>query len=242
MALLYDNKFWRGKLGTETQDIDLEEKLHLIFSLCVFLGVTVIQYLQFIFSSDIQTVKQRAGIFMGSQTKPGGAVTIYNLWHTRFPKARGHLHDIVHQCALEMALEESDKIIKEPLFKIRIKDLTVASVQNLLKPQFISAKVQELAPFMWSLLTHFSSAPNAYRQKKERRAQKTADTGDDSEEADSEPDWDDDPNDDTCNPAPEHPSERKEGFARNPIFVSHSNLLQSVCISMHLHRPCYCLL
>jgi hypothetical protein len=63
--LLYSNAYWEEKLGNEFRKNNLENKLHLIFSLLVFLEISLAQFLTFAFSSKIEKVKARAGHFMG---------------------------------------------------------------------------------------------------------------------------------------------------------------------------------
>ena len=60
--LLYNNNYWQEKLGAEFRGNNLENKLHLIFSLLVFLEVNLAQFLAFTFSSNIEKVKSRASI------------------------------------------------------------------------------------------------------------------------------------------------------------------------------------
>lgn len=119
---------------------------------------------------------------------------------------------------MEIAVEESNNIITESSFKIRMKDLTIASVKELLQPAVIAAKLESLAPFMWALLHTFASAPNDYRryhQKKTGQGTEKQTTEDDETD---KSDWDDDPNEDS--PNPEDIPCKAKGFARNPIFVS----------------------
>jgi len=63
--LLYSNSYWQEKLGPKFRRDNLENKLHLIFSLLVFLEISLAQFLTFIFSSKIEKVKSRASCFMG---------------------------------------------------------------------------------------------------------------------------------------------------------------------------------
>ncbi|KAF8910846.1 hypothetical protein CPB85DRAFT_1435113 [Mucidula mucida] len=195
-TLSYGETFWKEKLGDEYKKKSLTERIHLIFSLTMFLGLSLAEYLSFVFSSDIPSVKQQAGMFMGTSTTPWPPETVYNLWHDRFSRARTRLHTWVQACALEIAEEESNKLISETAFKIKIKDLTVASVKEILQPKIISDKLQQLAPFMWSLLHHFASLPNRYHRY--NRAKESSSSGSEDESASS--DWDDDPNEDTQTP------------------------------------------
>ena len=60
--LLYNNNHWQEKLGAEFHGNNLENKLCLIFSLLVFLEISLAQFLAFTFSSNIGKVKSRASI------------------------------------------------------------------------------------------------------------------------------------------------------------------------------------
>jgi hypothetical protein len=52
--LRYSSAFWKEELGEEFSfKIDIKQRLHLIFSLLVFLRVTVLELLVFIFSSRL---------------------------------------------------------------------------------------------------------------------------------------------------------------------------------------------
>ena len=53
------------KLGDEFRKNNLENKLHLIFSLLVFLEISLAQFLTFTFLFSIGKVKYRASRFMG---------------------------------------------------------------------------------------------------------------------------------------------------------------------------------
>ncbi len=77
-----------------------------------------------------------------------------------WPGARKHLHHTIEDCVCEIVLEESDRIISDQSLQVRIDTLTIAGIRELLDPQKISEKYQELAPFFWNLLLVFSSSPN----------------------------------------------------------------------------------
>lgn len=110
-TLQFNSEYWEEHLPG-IQDFDLDTKLHLIASLIIFLSVTIQQILIFIFSSDIPAVKSRASRFMGyfSTTKNDDLrfppSTLYQLWHSRWPQAREHLHAMIEPCAHGIALEE----------------------------------------------------------------------------------------------------------------------------------------
>lgn len=106
--LLYDKNHWNGILEGETQKLPLDKKLHLIFTLVMFLQVSVAQLLHFIFTSPIKQVKNRAGRFLGhthtatSEDNAFPAGMIFRAWHKNFPKARKNLHKMIEPCAVEM--------------------------------------------------------------------------------------------------------------------------------------------
>ena len=136
------------------------------------LSVSVWQLLQFIFSSDIHEIKNRTSQFMGHtptavdkdlQFPPS---TLFNLWHNRWPHVRHLLHDMIQPCAHEIALQESDNIIKDPSLQIRIKTLTIREIRDLLHPGELLERFKKSAPFMFSLLHTFSVLPNKYRKQK----------------------------------------------------------------------------
>lgn len=217
-TLSFDSLYWEKHLPG-MQDSDLDTKLHLIASLIIFLSVTVQQTLLFIFSSDIPAVKARASRFMGyfSTTKNEDLrfppSTLYQLWHSRWPQARPHLHAMIEPCAHEIALEESNWIIKDPTFQIRISSLTVKGIRELLRPETLVEKFKNAAPFMFGLMHTFSASPNKYRRYRRRGVEPD--------------DWDDEPamEEDSVGEE-EGSSEGKDwwkgydGFSRNPIFVS----------------------
>jgi len=54
--LLYDDFYWQEALEKDIRKISLEKKLHLIFTLVMFLQISVAQLLNFIFTSEIKEV------------------------------------------------------------------------------------------------------------------------------------------------------------------------------------------
>ena len=115
--LLYDDRHWQEILEKDIRKISLERKLHLIFTLVMFLQISVVQLLHFIFTSDIKEVWGRAARFLGytptatskeMEFPPG---MVFGAWHNNFPKARAQLHKMIQPCAIEMVLDESDKLI-----------------------------------------------------------------------------------------------------------------------------------
>jgi len=114
ISLQFDSAYWEQHLGDGMQKAELQTKLQLIFSLVIFLSVSVRQLLQFIFSSDIQEVKNKASRFLGhtptaaDRDQQFPPATVFNLWHSRWPHVRHLLHGMIQPCAHEIALEESD--------------------------------------------------------------------------------------------------------------------------------------
>jgi len=68
--LLYNNNYWEEKLGPKFRRHNLENELHLIFSLLVFLEISLAQFLTFTFSSK------------SKRSNPGQAVS----WDTQRPQ------------------------------------------------------------------------------------------------------------------------------------------------------------
>ncbi|KAJ3515060.1 hypothetical protein NLJ89_g1998 [Agrocybe chaxingu] len=215
--LEYDNSYWKDLFGPKSKFSKLpeEKRLQLLFSLLVFLNLSLAKVLRFFFTSEISKVKERAAMFMRHTPSALTPETqfppfmVFTAWHKHFPTARASLHDfIVRPCAMEMAAEESNKLITCKDLKIKVNDLTVKGVQNLLKPNTIKEIYQDRAPFVWDLLVHFTSLENKYRRRLAKK-------GDQKEE---EEDWDDDPN-----LAEDEPESKwrlppnPEGFLRDPM-------------------------
>jgi hypothetical protein len=231
-SLEFDSAYWEQHLSDGMQKSDLQTKLHLIFSLLIFLTVSVRQLLQFIFSSDIKEVKNRASRFMGHTPTAMDEdlwfppSTLFNLWHVRWPHVQHLLHNMIQPCAHEIVLEESDNIIKDPSLQIRIKTLTIKEICDLLHPDALLERFKKSAPFMFGLLHTFSASPNKYRK------QKAAQHGS-SREAIKDEDWEDDPNAEDNASDDEQPSgdswKEYDGFRpRSATLVSNrSNLKPS---------------
>ena len=98
--LLYGNSCWQEKLGLEFRRNNLENRLHLVFS------------------SKIKEVKSRAGRFMGYTETANDEATrfpptaIWHAWLEIFPKCKPHIYKMIRAAACEIALAESDNIIK----------------------------------------------------------------------------------------------------------------------------------
>jgi len=134
---LYDESYWEKILENDIQKKSLNEKLHLIFTLVMFLQISVTQLPQFIFTSEVQEVRNRAARFLGhtrtatSEDKAFPAGMIFRAWHDNFPKAKKNLHKMIEPCAVEIVLEESDKIIGDKELQVKLKDLTLRSILQL---------------------------------------------------------------------------------------------------------------
>jgi hypothetical protein len=216
--LQYDDDYWKEILDKDIRRASLGKKLHLVFSLVMFLQISVMQLLNFIFTSEIKEVRSRAARFLGHtptatsedmEFPPG---MVFRAWHEKFPKAKPQLHKMVQPCALEMVLEESDKLIGDKELQVTMKDLTLKSIQTLLQPGVILDKYRQLAPFTWNLLETISASPNRHRKYNA----KTNDFEEDDEEKD---DWDDDPNCDDEEPERKWDLKTPQGFSRNPVLV-----------------------
>ncbi|KAJ7710312.1 hypothetical protein B0H16DRAFT_1900799, partial [Mycena metata] len=226
-SLQFDTNYWEGKLGDVSKH-SLDTKLHLILSLVIYLSVSVRQLLNFIFTSEIKAVKDRASRFLGytpTHTDPNGsfpAAYIFSLWLERCksPAQREQIIQMIAPVAQAAVLEDSDRVIKDMSLQIRIKNLTIAGIRELLDPSKLAAKYRALAPFFFDMLHVFATSPNDYRKfhipKEEEEVEKE---GTDN----STPDWND-PNEDYdeaghSDAAPTSEWEGFAGFSRNPIFA-----------------------
>ncbi|KAJ6605655.1 hypothetical protein B0H10DRAFT_2229014 [Mycena sp. CBHHK59/15] len=195
-------------------------RCQLVFSLLVFLGLSVRDFLVFLFESSIPKVKQRVGIFMGNSSITGfGPERIFKAWHQRFPKSRPHLHStIIKPCMEELALHKSDKVINDPRLKVRLSSCTLDYIRNALDPGVLPAIYLEDAPYTWNYLSVFTTSPNKWRKE---RAQMGKDGMPATPlEADE---WDETP-DGSTDDSTEFAGEtggfwRKMGFARNATFA-----------------------
>lgn len=184
-----------------------------------------------LFTTEIPCVTKRISHFMGffetgstpeAQFAPA---MVFSLWRdpTRWKKAQKHLRNMTIPCAHELALTESDRVIHSPTLRIRLKNLTIKEIRNILHPQKLVEIIQELAPFMWGLLLTFCASPNKARKQRKSESEDTPM----SPPCQDEEDWEDDPNVDQddeageANPetVPSAWSKEYPGFSRNPIFV-----------------------
>ncbi|KAJ7598550.1 hypothetical protein C8J56DRAFT_1039439 [Mycena floridula] len=221
-TLQFDNAYWMEKLGPDMQKAAPLTKFHLLFSLLVFLKVSLAAFFKFIFESEIKVVKDRVSRFMGYTPTAQTADIVFppsmlfRHWYNRahFPGARKHLQAMIQECAFDIALAESDNIISYKGFKLRIKSLTIGSLRKLLNPKVLARRYQELAPFTWNLLLRFSSSPNPYRHRNSDPAGTTSPSG-----PAEYSDWDDDPDLDDMGPDIQPAFTKDEGFTRNPVFA-----------------------
>ncbi|KII82757.1 hypothetical protein PLICRDRAFT_181073 [Plicaturopsis crispa FD-325 SS-3] len=225
--LEFNSEYWQNILPP-MDDITLDTKLHLILSLVLYLAVTVRQLLEFIFTTEITAVKSKASVFMSRRKslEQFAPAVLFQLWHTRWPKVRTYLHEMIIPCAHEIALEESDSIIRDPDLQINVKKLTVASIRELLRPEKILEKYRASAPFIFGLLYTFSASPNRYRKEKAAREEKKSSQRMGTEDGAAE-----DANDKADESGPEdvyegasgpHAASAEtplEGFSRNPVFA-----------------------
>ena len=224
--LLYDHRFWGQKLGPEFQKQDTTHKLHLVFSLILYLNVVLLKFLEFIFESKIKAVRRKAGRFMGyfaSAKDPKRRfppAVIFRRWHDEYPDSRPYLHNMIQDCATEIILEESDAIIEDKDLKIKASQLTHSSIKDLLSPGSLIRIIKGHAPFTWKLLWTFAASPNRYR-KRMMAMDETVNSETDPNEDENEIDIEDDPNiDDEVDVDADLLPDSMKGFSRNPVFVS----------------------
>ncbi|KAJ7493794.1 hypothetical protein FB451DRAFT_1077509 [Mycena latifolia] len=238
-TLQFSTEYWEKNLPG-IQKLGPEAKLHLILSLVIFLGVSIRPLLVFIFESPIQAVSDRASRFLGyspsaddphMQFPPSH---IFSIWTERCTSAAQHnqMREMITPLAHAIVLEESDNIIKDPLLQIRLKDLTIARMRELIQPGMLADKYQDSAPFLYGLLQTFSASPNRYRREKQQREERQkadeSESGSDSSSVHEsnearDPDWEDDPDIefDEAGAAESTPEwESFEGFSRNPVFAT----------------------
>ena len=192
MKIHYNYTYWESILGTDAQKMPLEQCLEMVFSLLIFLQISIAKHLHFIFTSKIDEVKARSSRFMGftptakdEKFLPG---MVFQVWLKNFPDAQEHMNNIVAPFAQAIVGKESDKMIKDVQLKVKMKTLTLKGIQELLQPQQVIEKYRKHAPFMWKLLYTFAAILNKAQKQmaKKRAAGGTTMDGDD--------DWDDDPN------------------------------------------------
>lgn len=219
MPLLYDTAYWQEALGPDIRKAPLGNQLQLVFSLIIFLQISIAQFLEFLFESEIKEVKNRASRFMGytptadTEDKKFPPGMVFRAWLKNFPKSRKFLREMIEPFTKEILEEESDNIIDDVELKVKMKTLTLKGIQELLQPQRIMDKYCEHAPFTWNILYAFAASPNKFRKQKSRKVA--------ASEAEGNEDWEDDPN--LADDEPEKTwsvPQTPEGFARNPVLVS----------------------
>ncbi|KAJ7145300.1 hypothetical protein C8R43DRAFT_1129975 [Mycena crocata] len=229
-TLQFDSDFWQDRLGNiPTKSLDT--KLHLILSLVIYLSVSIRHLLTFIFTSEIQSVKDRAARFLGytpTHTDPRGrfpAAYIFSLWLARCksPVQREQILLMITPVAKAAVLADSDNVIKDVSLQIRIKDFTISGIRDLLDPSKLADKYRVLAPFFFELVYVFVASPNDYRNYHMEQKVDSESRGSVGED-EAAGDWADDPNEDydeAGHPEAEPTSqwESFEGFSRNPIFA-----------------------
>lgn len=233
--LEFTNDFWEDLLGDRI--FTTTEKLHLIFSLLLFLQITVLELLEFIFTSPINTVRRRAGRFMGYYATgstdrirfPAGY--IYKLWHENFRDSQPHLHQTVSACAHEMVLEESNQIIKNSELQVKTSKLTMKSFDKMLEPEVLVGMYQELAPFTWSLFDTFAASPNKYRKRMAQPTDQEVTVDEEEEELEDDPNVVDE--DVASKKGVHHLRGKVPGFVRNPKLVSRAPQLMFDILTWH---------
>ena len=219
MKLIYSNAYWENILGRDVRQMPVERRLHLVFSLVIFLHISVAKLLYFTFTSTVDEVRTRSSRFMGytpsARTEdlkfPPGMV--FRAWLENFPDAEEHMHNMIEPVAQAIVEKESDKMIRDVELKVKMKTLTLTRIQELLQPHQIMDKYHEHAPFTWNLLHTFAAMPNKFRKQREKRLADSSEGEDD--------DWEDDPNLADDEPMKTwNPLQMPEGFTRNSTLVS----------------------
>lgn len=182
--LSYDDTFWAEVLPDATRQACKNSsitKVHLVASLILFLRLPFKDLLAFLFSTPIQRVKLYSGHFIVHQPThriPFGPSHIYNLWHENFSACRKNLHAyIVKPCAKKLVVAESNTAIRSKVLKVRVKNLTMDTAQEILDPTNLATKYREMAPFFTELLLDFTTAPTDYQRRKARKEVQNAATG-----------------------------------------------------------------
>lgn len=116
-TLHFDNKYWEDIFGTKKPKLTIEQRLQLIFSLLIFLQVSIARFLSFIFTCKIEAVRNRTSRFMGytptasTLDEQFAPRAILRAWYDEFPKVREHLNDIIKPWAYQIVQDESDQLI-----------------------------------------------------------------------------------------------------------------------------------
>lgn len=166
--LIYNHTFWNEKLG-HPSNIHASRKPHLLFSLMVYLAYPMGQYLWWIFMSEIPLVKTRVTKFLTyEKNTPKDSPhqfwpsTLYRNWHTHKICAK-HMHEtIIDPCINHLVISESNKLSKNPEFKVTVSKITINGLRQLMNPKDLMLKYQDQAPRFWSILDAFTSSPSDY--------------------------------------------------------------------------------
>ncbi len=148
------------------------KKVQLIVSLILFLELPFAPLLWYIFESEDSAVKQRAGTFLrtSGNTQRDSDVhfpprKLFNLWHTWFAFCRNSLHEfLVKPCALRITEAESNEGTNAADLRIKLSQLTMKDVREVLHPGRLLERYWELFPFTFRLLLAFLSSKNRYRR------------------------------------------------------------------------------
>ncbi|KAJ3522644.1 hypothetical protein NMY22_g11797 [Coprinellus aureogranulatus] len=86
-TLNYDESYWAQYPDIVPGEMTPEARIHLVVSLILYLSISLVDLLEFLFTSRIRRVRDRAGRFMGVYRTGSTPKTrfpagyIYKLWH-----------------------------------------------------------------------------------------------------------------------------------------------------------------
>ena len=146
MTLNYDNECWENILSGDTRNLTLEKWLHLVFSLIIFLQISLVKLLYFVFTSTVEEVRTRSSRFMGYTPSAGTEDTkflpgmVFRALLENFADAQGHMRNMIAPFAQAIVGKESDKMIRDVELKVKMKTLTLKGIQELLQPHRIMEK------------------------------------------------------------------------------------------------------
>ncbi|KAF6762939.1 hypothetical protein DFP72DRAFT_1140144 [Ephemerocybe angulata] len=229
--LAYDDAFWEATLG---HNYTKKHSKHLLFSLLCYLNVSLFDFLQWTFSSDIASVRTRAGRFLGDHKTAKDEehrflpTVIFKLWHEKFGKdVSKNLECMLEPYARRIVLQESNAIIQDKNLQIRTGGLTQDSFEDLVTPGMLIEVYQTHAPFTWGLLQTFAASPNLYRKAKAAKAKRqlVEETEEPDEGFDDGEDLEEDPDVNTVEAVMDSGGggcamgvgSLPDGFSRNPV-------------------------
>ncbi|KAJ6530440.1 hypothetical protein B0H10DRAFT_1963486 [Mycena sp. CBHHK59/15] len=131
--------FWQSIFSQgQSKGLNLEAKLHLVFSLMIFLSISTRQILHWLFTARIPDVSHRISHFMGffsTESSPEAQFCLqmlFSLWRDekRWPKAQKYIRDMTIPCVHELALQDSDRVISSPFLRVRLRTLTTQNANN----------------------------------------------------------------------------------------------------------------